>query len=251
MRTGDTQSLLAAIWRGILSIVFPRHCANCAAPLEPDCEAQLCRKCWDELPRIRQPFCPKCGRPVASKAFIPFDIPCGECRLVQGHYGICRSAGVYEGSLKQCIHLFKYGGRQELARMLGRFMDECAAPGLSGEAYDAIVPVPLHRVKLRERGFNQALMLAREFGTRRGMKVGRGVLVRVRATPSQSTLSRHERLKNVRGAFAVGEGVNLRGSRFLLIDDVYTTGATADECARVLLAGGAQSVDIYTLARTV
>lgn len=203
------------------------------------------------MPQIRQPFCPKCGVPIESTALIPFDIPCGECRLTRRPYGVCRSAGVYDGPLKQCIHSFKYEGRRELAEVLGRFMAECADRELAEAEYDALVPVPLHRDRLRERGFNQALLLARELAKRRGSPVAPDVLARDRGTLSQSTLSRRERLKNVRGAFAVGERGAVRGMRFLVIDDVYTTGATADECARILMKAGARAVDILTLARSI
>jgi ComF family protein len=156
---------------------------------------------------------------------------------------------LYEGALTQCIHLFKYGGKRELARPLGLLMAECAAREFCGVAFDGLVPVPLHRTKFRARGFNQAAALARELGARIGVPVAHRALCRVEEREAQSTLTRAARLRNVRGAFAVGREDLVGGMHFLLIDDVFTTGATVEECVRVLLRGGARAVDVCTLAR--
>jgi ComF family protein len=157
---------------------------------------------------------------------------------------------LYEDGLKQCIHLFKYDGKRELARPLGLLMAECAERDFQGVEFDALAPVPLHRSKLRARGFNQAEALARELGGLISVPVAHRALVRVEARESQSTLTRAARLKNVRGVFAVPEKELVEGKRFLLIDDVFTTGATVGECVRVLLRNGAAAVDVCTLAIT-
>ncbi len=249
MTAGTAPSLFQAVWRGILSLVFPVHCALCMKPLEPGNALCLCDACWNELPRLRQPFCPKCGRPIQGRTMIPFATRCGECRLSLPRFGICRSAGLYEGGLTRCIHLFKYGGKRELARPLGILMAECAARELQGIAFDRLVPVPLHRTKLRARGFNQAAELAREMGARMGVSVAHRALMRIEERDSQSTLTRAARARNIKGAFAVGRREMVDGMHVLLIDDVFTTGATIEECVRVLLKGGARAVDVCTLAR--
>lgn len=248
MSVDDAPSLFTLLWRGILSIVFPAHCALCMKPLEPGRGVCLCDPCWTGLPRVSQPFCPKCGRPIAGRAMTPFVTACGECRLAPPRFGVCRSPGLYEEGLKQCIHLFKYEGRRGLARPLGLLMAECVAREFHETKFDALVPVPLHRSKLRDRGFNQAELLARELGSRIGVPVAHRALVRVEARESQSTLARAARLKNVRGVFAVSGRGAAEGKRFLLIDDVFTTGATVGECARVLLGSGAAAVDVCALA---
>lgn len=242
-------SLITALWRGILSLIFPAHCALCVKPLHPGHAICLCDTCWSGLPRLRQPFCPRCGRHIPGSAIVPFDTRCGECRLASPRFGICRSAGLYEGALKQCIHLFKFEGRRELARPLGLLMAECAARELCGIAFDCLVPVPLHRKKLRARGFNQAAALACELGIRIGVPVAYRVLERIEERDSQSTLTRAARSRNVSGAFAVGGRELVEGMHLLLVDDVFTTGATVGECVRVLLRGGAGAVDVLTLAR--
>ncbi len=249
MRETGTQSLCVALWRGILGLVFPAHCALCAVPLAPGRPTPLCDRCWDALPSIRQPYCPRCGRQIRGATLVPFDTPCGECRIEKPRFGICRSAGLYEGSLRECVHLLKFGDRRELAAAMGLFMAECLARELPGAKYDALVPVPISRARLRERGFNQARDLARALGARAGMPVEARALTRGEGRPSQRTFSRAERCKNVCGDFTVSDAGAVEGRRLLLIDDVYTTGATVDECVRVLLRAGAEAVDVFTLAR--
>lgn len=245
------RSLLAAVYQGIRNLFFPNRCASCGKSLQPSNPHCLCGECWDSLPRIRQPYCPRCGRPIGSRTVVPYDTLCGECRLAGHCFGLCRSAGRYDGTLRECIHILKYGGRRELAQPLAAFMADFAAEAFAGERYDGLVPVPLHPAKLRERGFNQALLLARGVGSLLNIPVRSRVLARIRRGETQSTLSRAERLKNVRGAFSLRSKEGVKGLSLLLIDDVFTTGATAEECARVLLKGGARKVDVFTAARAV
>jgi ComF family protein len=176
---------------------------------------------------------------------------CGECRLSTGYYTVCRSAGIYEGALKTVIHLLKYERRRELARPLGRFMAGYAGTELPLTQYDCIVPVPLHPARLRERGFNQARALAEECAFGSGVPVLNGALLRRRDGVSQSLLKRKERTRNVKGSFVVRQPRCIEGRCVLVVDDVYTTGATAEECAKTLLAAGASRVDVLTAARAV
>lgn len=150
--------------------------------------------------------------------------------------------------MRQAILLFKYGGRPMFARHLGRLMVEAAGRLLDPHEFDLLVPVPLHPGRQRARGFNQAALLAEEVGRGFGLRVGQRILRRVRATDAQSG-GRQEREKNVRGAFAVIRPDQVQDKKLLLIDDVFTTGATAAECARTLLVAGAAEVGVYTLAR--
>ncbi|WP_424318824.1 ComF family protein [Candidatus Methylomirabilis sp.] len=163
---------------------------------------------------------------------------------------MARAAALYEadGTMRQAILLFKYGGRRTLARYLGRLMVEGAGRLLDPSQFDLLIPVPLHPKRERTRGFNQAALLAKEIGTGWGLCVGHRVLHRVRATEAQSG-GRREREKNIKGAFAVARPGRVKNMRLLLIDDVFTTGATASECVKVLLAAGAAKVGVYTLAR--
>ena len=163
---------------------------------------------------------------------------------------MARAAALYQsdGTLQQAILLFKYGGRRTLSRHLGRLMIETAERLFDPREFDLLIPVPLHPRRERARGFNQAALLAKEVGRGFGLQVGHRILQRVRATEAQSG-GRRAREDNVKGAFIVPRPDRVKDKKLLLIDDVLTTGATAGECARALLAAGAAEVGVYTLAR--
>jgi ComF family protein len=160
-----------------------------------------------------------------------------------------RAAGVYAGTLRKAIHQFKYRGGLMFAKHLGRLLAGHGRRLLTVEAIDLIVPVPLHRRRLRQRGYNQSLELARHLGSCWKIPVAPEWLVRTRETPRQTALTRQERFLNMRGAFD-WTGPALGDKRVVLIDDVYTSGATANECAGVLKKSGAGTVEVLTLAHT-
>lgn len=163
---------------------------------------------------------------------------------------MARAVTLYEvdGTMRQAILLFKYGGRQSLGRHLGRLMVDAAESLFDPCEFDLLVPVPLHPSREQARGFNQAALLAKEVGRGWGLLVGHRLLRRVRATEAQSG-GRREREENVKGAFRVARPDRVEGRKLLLVDDVLTTGATVNECAKALVAAGAAEVAVYTLAR--
>jgi ComF family protein len=163
---------------------------------------------------------------------------------------MARAASLYEseGTVRQAILLFKYGGRPSLGRHLGRLMADATDRLFESSAFDLLIPVPLHPTRERERGFNQAALLAREVGRRCGLPVGHRLLRRVKSTQTQSG-GRRDREANVKGACQVARPERVQDHRLLLVDDVLTTGATVNECAKALLAAGAAEVAVYTLAR--
>jgi ComF family protein len=171
---------------------------------------------------------------------------CALCRMGLRGFDAVYSYGFYEGTLRQLVHLFKYGGVRPLARPFGRFMIQALPRDAS---FDVIVPMPLHWFKQWQRGFNQADLLAREIGKKWGVPV-RNLIRRRRATSPQAGLTNAKRRANVRGAFRIARGKPLQGMRVLLVDDVVTTGATASACARVLKRAGAAHVALLALART-
>jgi len=170
-------------------------------------------------------------------------------------FSSARSIGVYEGALLDAIHRFKYNGKTSLAKPLVTIMDRSITSnkiaGLSVHSCDLIVPVPLHKTRLKERGFNQSLLLARELARLYNLSMDYLNLKRIRATDHQVNLKGKDRLINVKGAFAVEDKVAFKDKKVLLIDDVYTTGATIVECSKVLKRAGAKNVDVLTLARVV
>jgi ComF family protein len=188
---------------------------------------------------------------------------CGECLTEGKHVDFARSFGVYEKSLMHVIKAYKYKGKTQLAKPLGRLLfhlyGKCYGSGPDEKPPpDVIMPVPLHRKRLRERGFNQAYLILKEW-PRLFQSVHpdscpiiiKGGVVRKKRTRPQAGLDRLRRKANIKGAFTLSRSFDVNGKRVLLVDDVYTTGATAEECARVLLKGGAWSVDILTVSRTV
>jgi competence protein ComFC len=171
---------------------------------------------------------------------------CALCRLGLRGFDAVYSYGSYEGTLRQLVHLFKYGGVRPLAGTFGRFLDQ-ALPRET--TFDVIVPMPLHWFKQWQRGFNQSNDLAREIGKKWNVPV-RNVIRRKKATRPQAGLTNAKRRANMQGAFRMMRGKPLAGMRVLLVDDVVTTGATASACARVLKRAGAAHVALLALART-
>jgi ComF family protein len=198
---------------------------------------------------IASPFCSKCGLPFVSRE--GDDHTCSECLSEKRYFGIARASGVYEGTLMEALHRFKYTKKTALSKPLSFLAAQTFSRFWDGHGIGLVVPVPLQIRRLRERGFNQAVLLAKGVGRLGDMPVDPFVLVRTRWTEPQTSLSRKERKKNLKGAFAVRKPENVRGKKVLLVDDVYTTGSTVNECSRVLLRAGAHSVDVLTVARAV
>ncbi len=185
-----------------------------------------------------------------GRAATPGDA-CGPCRVRPSPVDYARAATRYGDLVREAIHALKFRGRRAMAVPLGDLLAETAARELAGRPVDVLVPVPLHRRRVRERGFNQAELLARRVGAARGIPVASRAMIRRAATTPQTELTAAERLANVRAAFAVARPGEVRGRHVLLIDDLVTTGATAGACARCLADSGAASVGLLTVARVV
>jgi len=172
---------------------------------------------------------------------------CPRCEKNRNYYHKARGLGIYDGKLLEAIHLFKYGGKINIGKILGRML---AHYPLDFSIYDLIIPVPLHIKKLRKRGFNQAGLLCREIEKCHTVPLAFSSLKRIKHTKSQVGLNEEERVKNIKGAFDAGGGV-LKGLKTLLVDDIFTTGATVNECSRVLRKAGVDRVDVLTLAKVI
>ena len=233
--------------KALLDIVLPPVCFVCDRPLGR--EPGLCMTCWAKLSWIERPFCARLGTPLA------YDLgPEGlsaEAIADPPPFSRARAACLHDDISRELVHGLKYRDRLELAPAMARWMARAGAD-LVADA-DIIVPVPLHRRRLWSRRFNQAAALAGGISTCSGKPANPAALVRIRATPRQVGLARDQRQTNVRGAFAVDAGARaeIEGRRVLLVDDVYTTGATVKACARVLLRARASAVDVLTFARVV
>lgn len=229
----------------LLSIIAPA-CAACGALLDEPSRGPVCADCWRAVLPITPPVCERCGDPLPTWRAIsaPLEI-CPRCRRGRRAVDHARAIGAYDGPLRAIVHALKYDGRRSLAKPLAALMRERCAELLAG--VDCVVPVPLHPSRQRQRGFNQAADLAK------GLHAPIcAALKRTRATPSQTGLPAARRHKNVRDAFALTRaGRRLHQSVVLLVDDVSTTGATLEACARVLKAAGAREVRALTAARVV
>jgi ComF family protein len=236
-----------AVVRMVLDTALPPLCASCRAPLGD--LGGLCPACWSKVSFIAPPYCERLG--------IPFVYDPGpgilsmEAIADPPAYGRARAAVRYDDVARDLVHRLKYGDRLDLCTTMGRWMAR-AGRELVAEA-DALLPVPLHWRRLWGRRFNQAAALAKVVAATNGLPVLTGALKRVRATPQQVGLSRSERAVNVQGAFTVTPEAKaaIHGKRLILVDDVLTSGATVDACARALLRAGARDVDVLVFARVV
>ena len=251
MQDGEHMERLAVLGRtvaaGAIDLVLPPSCLACDAPVSA--AGGLCPDCWSRISFIGRPCCARCGLPFAIEA-AP-DAICGDCARVPPVFDRARAAFLYEGAGRQLILAFKMADRSWLAPRLAAWLQRAAAP-LLPEA-DVVVPVPLHRWRLLARRFNQAAVLARLVAREADAIMVPDLLVRTRRTATQTRLSRPERRRNVRGAFAVRRSrlSLVAGRSVLLVDDVMTTGATVSACARALRRAGAARVDVATLARAL
>jgi ComF family protein len=208
----------------------------------------FCSSCFSLIRFVAPPFCPCCGIPLAGAGAGHL---CGDCLVSPPSYRIARAFARYETVLLDAIHVFKYKGKITTGEILGKIMAEHVYPDMSIADYSLIVPVPLHPRRLRERGFNQAVILAREISKRFSIPLDFLTLKRRVFTEPQVSLGKEQRTANVRGAFAVMNEKKIKGQKIILIDDVYTTGSTVKECAGALMKNGAADVAVLTLARAV
>lgn len=255
-RTG--RAWIGELAESIFAVLFPSDCRICGLPLVKISRLPVCQPCLDAILPISGGICVVCG----ERIFSPYAMSgsreeprCGLCRRIQPPFARATAYGSYEGGLRELIQLLKYGGVRPAANVLGRMLAE-AVSMLESElpAEVVVIPVPLHRSKLRQRGFNQAELIARAMKSHRSgdrFRLCVGILERTRDTSSQTGLTGHQRRENLRGAFRVALPETVKGREMLVVDDVYTTGATVSECARVLRRAGATKVWAATVARTL
>jgi len=234
------------VGRAVIDGVLPPRCLACGATVgEPDA---LCGACWASMSFFAPPWCAVCGLPFPHP--IEEGAVCADCARGRSHWDRARAVLRYDQHSRQLVLGLKHGDRTHLATALGRWMRRTGAEMLDG-GVDLLVPVPLHWTRLVARRFNQAALLAHAIHKAGGPPVAPDWLVRRRRTPSQGRLRPLARARNVGGAFALKPGRSVKGKRVVVVDDVLTTGATADECARVLRRGGAVFVGVLTLARAL
>lgn len=245
-------SLLTDLVHGALDLVFAPRCVGCGAPLATaSAERLVCPACWSRARPLPAPRCPRCWNPL--RAGPAEGSACPLCPALPPSLRALRSAFVMAEPVRSLVHSLKYGGWTALAAPMAARMADLPLPPDVEEEARLVLPVPLGAARLRQRGYNQAALLAREVARRRGWESPDGVLVRGRSTATQTHLHPAERRANVAGAFAVPAGhvSCVRGEHLVLVDDVWTTGATALACADALLHAGARAITVMTFARAL
>ncbi len=239
----------------LIDIIYPPRCHICGRFVSPDEDRvsshHLCDDCLADLTPITHPICTVCGLPFSTRK--GEDHLCENCLRKRPWYDSVRAPYLYSGPLVEAIQRFKYGSETQLTSSLGTLLSSFAIELVPNPltADSLTVPVPLHIRRLRERGFNQSLLLAKVVATDLGTQLDYLSLVRIRHTRAQTGLRKEERRKNVKDAFSIIYPEIIKGKKILLVDDVFTTGYTLNECARTLKKSGAMVVICLTLARTL
>jgi competence protein ComFC len=236
------------IFRGlqrVLDFVYPRkiYCIICGIGILPKEKFSVCERCRRNVPLIEGRTCLCCGKPMESSSL---EI-CSDCLEMERHFSRGFSCAIYEGKIRELIHRFKYGKQKHLVHALAEMMtDKLNAEELTD--IDRVIPVPLHKERQKERGFNQSEMLARYIAGAMGWKLDKKSLLRNKNTHFQSELTKEERKQNVQNAFSLNTNVSFEGEKILIVDDVYTTGSTLNACAKELSKANPEEIYVISLA---
>ncbi len=229
--------------------MYPPSCIGCESYELVGADMDWCEGCLNQLPWIHHPMCAACGRPF-PKSSSTADHLCGDCILDTFHFDFARSPFYHAGVIRESLHAIKFGAEIHLIRPVAQLLAKTIVEWEHG-GFDLVIPVPLHPLRLRERGFNQSALLARFLSKSISAPLDLNILKRTLWTVPQTGLSREERLSNVKNAFRVEHPQLSKGKRVLLVDDVFTTGTTLSECAGILKKSGAREVLAVTVSRVM
>lgn len=230
----------------VLDLLYPRNCIGCGRP-SPEPLHHLCWDCLSDTPKVEPPFCTVCGDPVAGT--VQHDYTCFACSRQTPAFDRARSVVRYEGAVGEALRDLKYKGALWMVRDLAGLLYAGVQAEYPGVHFSAVTAVPLHPARRRARGFNQSALLGAALARRLRLPFREGLLRRVRPTVTQTGLTAPQRTANVLDAFRSGLFTRVAGEQILLVDDVMTTGATVNACARALQKGGAAAVHVVTVAR--
>ncbi|MFA5323765.1 MAG: ComF family protein [Smithella sp.] len=240
---------LNEVFSNLSEVIFPPKCLGCAEIIKSSNGQIFCSTCNGEINFINGSICPVCGTTFSDS---PAESHlCGDCLEKRPYFSYARAVFSYEDIILNAIHQFKYNRNISIGEMLASFMADFSFPGINYTDYCMIIPVPLHIKRLRERGFNQSLILARTIGEKQQIPVNFSLLKRKKFTLTQTGSNKKERKQNIKGAFEVSDPRKIVDKNIILVDDVYTTGATVNECAKTLIKAGAQRVSVLTIARVL
>lgn len=246
----DQSTRINRFFNDVINFIFFANCRTCNEPLSSLKEKYICKECFSKITFVKPPYCDKCGK-ILVESFSEIEKPlCRECQSVKRYFYKARVVGLYEDILRESIHLLKFEKKRCMHKPLGELVINYLKEqqrDLIGQI-DFIIPVPLHRKRLKLRGFNQAQLLSLYIGKHFNLPLN-FELKRIRYTIPQMNLRREERLRNIKGAFKIKNHHVIVGKTLLLVDDIFTTGATVNECSKVLIEAGAKQVFVLTLAR--
>lgn len=230
-------------WLWLTDLIYPPRCPFCENILsEAEKEALVCDSCREKLPYVEENHCMKCGRPLLSEQ----EEYCRDCRKYKPYFQQGRSVFAYATPVRQSLYRMKNANRQEYIRFYGKEMNKMLGTWIQQIGTEVIIPVPMYPKRKRIRGYNQAELLAAELGKQTGLPVAERLLIKRKDTHAQKSLDARGRRQNLRDAFAVN--YQFEGERILLVDDIYTTGATLDAASRALLEAGAGAVYVISVA---
>ncbi len=239
---------LKSLLADLAGLIYPNVCQFCEKEIATAKEGYVCERCKSNVKYIEPPFCERCGKPYYGSITVKFI--CSDCKSSKIYFDRARSAVEYEDIVKKAVHLYKYKGALWIEPMLAEILTTTIQKDLNPSEWDSVIPVPLHFVKYNERGFNQAERLSISISKATAIPVNKNVLKRIKYTETQTALNRTKRSENVKNAFVVKDKSGwLNGKRIILVDDIMTTGATVNECARMLRRAGVAKIDVWTFAR--
>jgi len=238
--------------KSLIMFIYPAQCRFCKQTLDPSHGYYICRNCWEAIKPVETPFCEICGYPLSQFPALPEKVySCRNCPD-DVRFRRARSITDYDSAAGEAIRLLKYHGKTVMAKRLADLMAKAMPSFLNIEDYDCIIPVPIYKKKRRQRGYNQMELIGRIFSSKTGLYMNIVSLIKIKDTQPQASLSLKERKTNVKDAYKVIDPDLIAGKRILLIDDVYTTGTTVNECAKTLLTQGkANYIDVFTIARRI
>jgi ComF family protein len=240
--------MLKSLTHSLLNFIFPPFCASCHQKILQSGSGLICEACWDSLERWGAQSCQRCGQKLAAVPEAQEPLLCPSCRIPDWACSDIRAIGPFKAPLADAIHLLKYSDRRSVVKKLSHFMEQSLAEVAHYREADLILAVPLHPARKRERGYNQAQLLAQALGKTWNKLCPENIISRARHTQTQTKLNRQQRLENVKDIFTVKKPELVKGKSVILIDDVLTTGATIGSCAGKLLEAGASKVLALTAA---
>ena len=231
-----------------ISFLLPNRCLLCGKVIHSD--SSICANCFEKITFITEPYCQHCGRPFISNIEQSDNMLCVDCLMHKDNFRLCRAAIEYDEFSKKLLLDFKFADHVENKKLLAKWL-YLAGKDIFTAGADIIIPIPLHYTRLLKRKYNQSAILAKELSVLTGIEVEYNILKKIRRTLPQAKCNKTERKRNVKDAFAVLSAEKIKGKRIILIDDIFTTGSTMKECAKILLKAGAMSVDALTVAKVV